>query len=254
MGSLTHSRTGATLLETVLAFFIIAGAMSIATGLYISSFQGIGEARDTYLLVHIAESKIDELRAKTAIPANFDAITSEAGTAVDPEYGYTVQTEVAPLSVPHPCENLAGPVSFLESFYQVKVTVTSPSGKTYSLSSVIADPPRPVLELVCRRLGPNTELDPNEDTIFEAELLDENSRPIPDIEFQFSISITSGGNATFSFLPSSTNQAILTNEVLTAAGTTLLTGDDVIVMASATYAGQRYEGETPPMDLGTPPP
>jgi hypothetical protein len=240
---------GTTMLETVFAFFFIAGTFATVAGLYASTFVGQGADRLAAQVVTAAESRLDELKAQAHDPTGFVNLESQAGTiTVDP--GLTVVTEVETVERRYPCEGLFQNTTFTGTYKTVTVTVSPPGGKALSVSTVVGDPPRPVSQLRVARLGAEEELKPGEDVIFEVALLDSEGRTIPDIQFDFYINLGSG-NAELEVLPGG-NQVRLTNEFQTESGDTVNTGGEVSLVARAFYAGQEHFGESDPLVLEVP--
>jgi len=156
--SLTRSRAGLSLVETVISLFLLTCGFTIFIMLFDTSLRFSANIETRAKLVLAAQRTVDEIRAYASVPANFATGLSpyQSLTRTDPDLAdMSIATSVVNLTVGD--NLLRSPSNAFEasfsappdqrralaatSVYKVKIT-TSQGGYRFSLLSLICEPNR----------------------------------------------------------------------------------------------------------------
>lgn len=245
---LSHkTRRGSTILETVIAFFIIAGGMALIAGLYASTMGGQADDVRATTIVLLAESRMAELRSLGSETLGYQGLSTEAGVVNPPAHaGYQVQTLVADLPRPYPCTGIQS-VTYANSYKRVVVRVTAPGGEELKLVSVIAEPLRTAGQVVVTRISGSDPLPRDEEAEFEARLDADDGTEIQDVQFRFYVDFGRGNGRIVEDADGRTVHFF--NHILNLTGANIYTGGEIRIVARTFYAGQEYRGVSSDLNL-----
>jgi Tfp pilus assembly protein PilV len=224
---------GLTLVEVVIAIFIITGAMLTLMSLLDSGLTKSSTVEKRMTASDVAERRIAAIRSWAQNSTSWD---SGAGFPSGNDSTYPVylitqaminDTTTPPFNISSPCTTQGGSTRVLtRSYCKLQVNVTYPpygSGDILSLTTLIDDPPRswrasnPIV-ITPSGSAPST-VPPNTPFTFTATGYDSNNAPIPDLFFKFYVlpgtgdgSVSNGGDGqSCSF---SSNYTTLTGAVI----------------------------------------
>ena len=242
------------LLETVIAMFVLIGAVLVIVSLFHSSLRYSTMVESRQLATVVAEKKLAQIRAWSRQPTpggfNYDTIdTYPKGPAPDPDYpAFTVTTEVKDQLQASPCttaESLHGArARFMrQSVKLVRVTVSwharDPS-KRVRLTSWVAEPPRGPCTLVLSPASPPVPV-PRHDppnslgaVTFTVKAVDRNNRTIDDVFFNWSWK-PGTGKGTLAVNNRSGTSATFTNRI---SKDPFWTGGECTAAVRAVYCGR----------------
>lgn len=247
---LQHSRNdsfGTTLIETVIAFFIIVGGVGVVTGLYASTFQTQGNDVEVSVLVNLAESRMGELRAAAAEITAFRNLSSESGTVNPAAHpSFQVETAVDTAVVGYPCTGLQT-LPYNDSYRRAVVRVTAPSGRQLELTSLIGCPVTTVDRLEVTRTSGTDPLARDGQADYVADLIDSTGSSIPDVQFRFYVAFGTGNGNLVEQPDGRTVQFF--NHIINPFGANLYTGGSVGMIGRSFYGGQEYRGVSSLLNL-----
>ena len=245
-------RRGNSLLETILALFLLAAATLLIVSLFHTALQRSRWSEQQTAACHIAERTLSEIRSWSA-QGNFTRaqdLQSWDGRnyqdSTQPEFGIAIRATMARLA--SPCESL-------ETFYpaaerrrmdlsaakvQVKVSWSGarPGSSQVTLVSVIPESPRQLQSVtVTGNTGP---LSAGAPTTFTAIAYDANQQPIHDIVFVWWVEAQTG-NGLITPLHNGSS-AVFVNQGRRSDGTTFQSGGTCRIAALASYDGQEVIG------------
>lgn len=219
----------------------------MVTGLYASTFRTQGEDVEASILIHLAESRMGELRAEASNFGTYDNLDSESGSVNSTDYpSYVVETFIETIPVQYPCDGLAS-LTYADSYKRAVVKVTAPSGANLKLSTLIGCPSQEVDELRVTQTSGATVLAQRDRADFLAELVDTSGANIEDIQFRFYVDFRNG-NGHLEEQPDGTTAAFF-NEIRNPDGTFIFTGGTAALVGRAIYAGQEYRGVSDTFNL-----
>lgn len=244
-----RSRRGLTILETVIAVFVLTAAVLVVTALFPAGLRHLRKAEAAHMAACIAENRLEQVRAWSNTPQGsgygFDDFSAYDGMAAsDPDHPeYQVAVHAIDQSLYSPSsqfeETAVGPKrEFTGTFKKVQVTVRW-EGESLTTVTYLADPTRRLrtatpVEIVPTSPIPNP-LPQGDSVTFEANGYDQDGRRIPDLRFRWYI-VPITGNGTID--PSRDGlSAVFTNSV-TIGSTVKYTGGACQVAARATYRGE----------------
>lgn len=231
---------GSTLLETVIAFFLLAGGAAVLVGLYASTLNTQQEDVEASTLVMLARSRVAELRALATSFPGYQALDGSQGSVNPTDFpSYLVTTMVSDLARPFPCTGMTI-ATYQQSYKQVQVQTTGPSGRTLALSSVIGVPVQEVGELLVTQTTGTNPLAADASADFVASLRDPNGAEIPDVRFRFYVDFGSG-NGHLEEDPDGKTLHFF-NYIPNLTGPNLHTGGEAKIIGRTFYAGQEYRG------------
>lgn len=246
-----HRRThGSSLLETVIAFFIIAGGLAVITGIYATTMGTQASDVEASVLVTLAESRLAELRASSTDFSGYQSLSSSNGTvATTNPTGYQVETVVSDDSVPYPCAGMQT-IIYSASYKKIVVRVTASGGRSLALTSLIGEPRRDAGTVVVDGPPAGTTLAKDADADFVARLEASDGTPIRDVQFRFYIDFGRG----YGRLEEQPDGFTVKfwNQIVNLAPPNLYTGNEVSIVARTFYAGQEYRGVSGSLDLAGP--
>lgn len=237
----------ATLLETVIAFFVIATGIGVLGGLYAATMGGQADDVEASQIVTLAESRIAQLRALGGVEATFLTLNSESGVVnlTDPA-GYRVETSVTNAVVAFPCRGLYQR-DYGASYKRVTVKVAGPRGKSLSLVSLIGEPRREAQSLGVVQASGSSPLARDAQADFVASLSAAAGGTIEDLEYRFYIDFGRGYGRLAEDSDGKTVHFF--NQILNSAGPNLYTGHEIKIVARTIYAGKDYRGVSTTLNL-----
>jgi hypothetical protein len=236
-----------TLLETVIAFFIIAGGMAIVAALYASTLGTQGRDVEASVMVTLAKSRIAQLRSLASDYNAYQGLSGQTGTISPADYPeFEVRTAVSSATVPYPCPGLTT-LDFTSSYQNVTVRVLGPSGRDLLMSTMIGIPPTEAETLRVVQTAGSTPLPRDDQADFEASLVAVDGTTIPDLQFTFYIDYGTG----YGQLVEDPNGRVVHffNRIVNVTGTNIYTGGEVRIVARTFYAGREYRGVSAPLVL-----
>jgi hypothetical protein len=263
-------RRGLTVVETIIASFLLVGGLLITVALFHTSLRYTAQAEQVVVATTLAQRTLNEMRSWARTPANYRSAWSPYHniTVADPQHPtFLIRTEVSQSGgQPHPL--LASPCTSLDGLYpatqqrqlansarRVRVTVTWPpysAGSTYRLVSLVEEP-----RLTWRATNPivvnvsnSGPLNRNGTSTITAQGYDNSGQPIPDLVYSFYVE--PGDPASMADI-SQTRQgrsATLTHILTLLSGSpTYGPAGQVIVTARAVYKGEERWGSSAPIGL-----
>lgn len=235
-------RRATTLLETVIALFLIAGGMAVLAALYASTMGSQDKDVQASVMVLLAKSRIAELRADSIHWAGFRDLDTQSGTVTPPDYpDFQVETTVQAAQVPYPCPGLRS-IDFVGSYKRVQVVVTGPDGRKLTLATRVGAPPNEVDALVVTQTAGSSPLARDAQADFQAELHAADGSTIPDLQFEFYLDFTNGYGRLQEDPDGKTVHFF--NQIVNVTGPNMYTGGEVRIVARTFYAGKEYRGES----------
>ena len=245
-------RRANSLLETIMALFLLAAATLLIVSLFHTALQRSRWSEQQSAAQHIAERTISEIRgwsAQGGFTAAQDLGSWDGRTYQDstlPEFGISIRAKMAALA--SPCESL-------ETFFpssqrrrmdlsaakvQVKVSWSGsrPGASQVTLVSFVSESPRQLQTVtVTGNTGPLSAGTPS---TFQATAYDSSNRAIQDIAFVWWVEAQTG---TGQITPSHNgSQAVFVNQARRSDGTPFQSGGICRIAAMATYDGQEVIG------------
>lgn len=181
------------LAETIIASFILLGAMVVFFALMHTMLRQGVRAQQRAMAALAAESKLEEIREWALDVGNFQSTwgTYNGQTSTDPAFpGLTLQTDVEPAVLFSPStqweSNFADQRVIRSSVRKVRVRVRWPQdgGIPVELITLIADPPREPHPTLTVSGGPGS-LSRNRSYVTSASARDVNGFPIHDLFFSW---------------------------------------------------------------------
>lgn len=240
-------RRASTLLETVIAFFIIAGGMAVLAALYASTMATQSKDVEASIMVTLAKSRIAQLRSLASDYAAYQVLSGETGIITAADYpDFQVQTTVAPATVPYPSAGLRT-LDFSSSFQRVTVRVLGPNGRDLFMSSIIGAPPAEAQTLTVTQIAGVNPLPHDAQADFEATLLAVDGSTIPDLQFTFYIDYSTGYGELVEDPDGKTVHFF--NHIVNLTGPNIYTGGEIKIVARTFYAGKEFRGVSAPLAL-----
>lgn len=244
--------TGLSLLETLVALFLLLGAFTVLALMYQQSFHYLRRADRQARANLLAENLLAEIREWAAVPANFRQATWTAWANVTrpefPEFKATVTKNSLPqLS---PCTSLETPWPVAErgvmqnTLALVTLEVSEGGQSVSTVVSTIAEPERRLRgtdPVEVTPIGPvPSPLPKDAEVEWTATLFDNTGQPIDDVNFTWTVQAGTG-NAT---LRAARDQrsATLKNVYVSRSGVVYHKGGNCRVSAVANYRGLEVEG------------
>lgn len=245
---------GASLLEAIVAIFLLTGGSLACFTLLIQAFRYQGKSNKLAGATLFAEQSLENVRLWALEPANFDsdwALYSD-GVFTSPLYP-RLECRIT-------TSDLLATPRLTPGHRVVRAEVREGQRSMLSMSTQIATSLRFPLEpdpVRVTNLGGLNELDRNANCNFEAYMLDNNSRIIPGLRFQWDVvsvpPATPAARGTVE--TTSPNQALLTHVVYgpTPPDPNLQYFPGLVrVRASCRYRGKLYQTSSDPVELKSP--
>jgi type II secretory pathway pseudopilin PulG len=241
---------GASLVETVVALFVLLSAFTFVAALYNQSLSHHRNVERKEEATRFLSNTLEEVRAWAGQPANYLLPTwAPFSSVTDPRFPeFEVRVEVASANLSGSCDSLeqakdpADRVLLTGSARLVTATVLDRGREIQSVSTLIIEPDRAAqtVEVFPVPATPAT-LGREAEAVFEARLLDVDGEVIPDVSFNWAV-VPSTGNASISSVNSGLGQGTLRNTNSYYAGPVYYTGGKCLVEASTSYRGVQYIG------------
>lgn len=251
-----RGQTAVSLLETVIALFLLLGAFTFLAQMYRQSFTYLKQTQREAEANLFAGNVLNELRGWARTPANYqDPLWTSWASVTNslfPDFEARVKKSARPTLVPcwsieQQVINPADRVLMSSALVRAQVEVLWRGQLLHTLDTTIAEPERLVRVVnpvvVTAQTAVPSPLPRDQEVEFVAQLVDGSGQPINDVEFSWSVEAGTG-NATFSNQSRDTRSATLKNAYLTRGGVTYYTGGSCRVQAKARYFGIEYVGQT----------
>jgi Tfp pilus assembly protein PilV len=260
---------GFSLMETLIAVFLLLATLTFVLELYCRSFQHLNKTERTFQGTAFARNTMEQIRAWAKDPANFEkAVWTPFTTVSDSRYpDFTLRAKTEPTTLTAACtafEDSLGAPERLEmptSARLVTLEVSHQGSKLWEISSLVAEPERPLhatkfLEVVPTGGVPGV-LAVDEELEFQASLIDKDGAPIKDVEFVWSVQPGSGtpsstaplGNGTIVKVSRDGTRAVFKNRFERTDGRVLHTGGVCRVVADARYFAAFRRGTSVDLSL-----
>ena len=246
---------GSSLVETILAIFVLVIAVSFSALSFHGSmrYQRVVQRKAEGLA--FGETVLDQAREWSRVPSNFGGAWTMWSSVTNSSYpDYEVRVAVADRTVAMPCSELAlgrpAPErrSLDRSFKVVEATIFYKGQPDARLNTLIGEPERLATSVSVTPVGAiPSQLAKDGVLEFEAKALDSNNQVIPDVFFQWTTAPING-NGTVEAGALGT-RATLSNVVLLEEGSNRYTGGKVQVKAFCIVRGREISGLSPPVDL-----
>lgn len=235
---------GVSLMEAVVAIFILAGGSLACFTLLVQAFRYQFASESTNSAVLLAERTLVSIRSWASQPDHFDSDWSVyANQSVQMAEFPGLEARVHVGDREDTNANVKGTARVVE------VLVFRDSHRVLALSGLMTCPPRrprATDTLIVKPVTPTTTLAEDQVAEYRAALYDVNDRPIPGVSFVFSqqgVAPTAGSGSLSLLLP---DGATLTHSL------PALPGHDpgqLQVVARARYRGTDYQGISDPIEL-----
>jgi type II secretory pathway pseudopilin PulG len=248
---------GTTLIESVLALFLLTVASLLVVNLFQTALQRSRAGEQEHVARLIAERTLADIRGWSA-EGNFrtisDLSTYHGLSYKDPEHSlYQVDVSFTPETLDIYCSSLEAAFpgderTMTESCAKAEVTVSWASGmgsRNITLVTLVPESPRIIDRIVVSGAPPNMTADEKID--LTAQAFDTKGAEIKDIQFAWWIEAQTGiGRLT----PSrQTNTAVFTNRARLRNGTTAVVNGTCRIAVFAAYDGQEVVGYSPVINL-----
>lgn len=241
-------KQGVTLLETLIALFVLLSAFVIILSLFLKSTDYQVNVETKVFSVAFGETVLDDIKVWASDYTNYSGDWSSWNSVTLPEYpGYEARVAVVQPSVPDPCSALeAGKpvpeqVVMNDSFRDLTLVVFHNGGEQTQIHTRLAEPERRIQEIKVEALG-GTSIAPNTESNFKATMLDSNNEPVEDIVFRWTLEAVTGNGSVRPQIPDS-SVGIVRNAYVGFDGLTRIVPGTCRLVASARYRGREYFGE-----------
>jgi Tfp pilus assembly protein PilV len=258
---------GLSLLEAIIALFLLSGSLLVLLALFQSALNDTGRAATRQTAVVVAEKTLDGLRAQASQSPGYDSWSSSpplTTATADADYPlYKVQAQWNPAKLYSPCSSTelgaypTDPRVLTSSAYKVKLTVSWSATDSVAVTTLIGDPVRSLATNSTSNPFPTLHVSPvgslanplarNAVQQFSVTATDGAGNPVHDLLVDWYVA-TSTGNAVLSQDRRGT-MVNATNGILLPSQPTLYTGGAVTVMARARLWGYEQAGISAPMQL-----
>lgn len=191
---------GHSLLETVIALFVLASAALVVVALYHSALQRTTQTRQGALARLIAERTMAQIRAEAAEkPFRVVEPTTLSRSFPDPEFlSYNVTVTVTRTTLTNPASALQKPTEpqifpLMTDVASVEVLVSWGSGEEFRLNSLLDEGEIPLASVVVS--GPTSPLGGSAEASYSAQALDAEGREIPDVRFIWWVDAMTGNGS-----------------------------------------------------------
>lgn len=262
-GGMGTRRRGVSLLETVIALFILLGVLTFTLELYARSLREQTKIERNERAAFFTDNVLSRLRHWARDPVHFDsdpwADFSNYSDPAFPGFSARVRTRWSATMTPCTAQESERPSARQRQLNKTLKTATIEiffEGETLlEVSTLFNEPQRPLAAdatVVVRRVSTTTGLLAADETLrHSAQLIDDNGRQIEDVAFSWSIQPLTG-NAHISQQARDGSWGELTNAYPIPPSQRVYTGGECQAIASARYAGVEYRGLSEPVRLARP--
>jgi Tfp pilus assembly protein PilV len=261
---ISYRHRGLSLLETMLAIFLLLTVLTFVLELYCRSFQNLTKVEQTFQATAFARDTLEEVRVWARDPVHFSQPTwAPFANVTDSRYpDFAIQTEVAAAELNAACTafedglNAADRLTMPNSARTVTLSVIHRGVAIFELSSLIAEPERRLaamnpVRVVANPVAPDPVAVDGE-VEFQASLLDSAGAQITDVEFTWSVLPgpevpTAGirpGNGMIVRVSRDGTKAVFKNRYERTDGTVDHTGGVCRVVANAKYFAATQRGRS----------
>lgn len=250
-----YRASGLSLLETLIAIFVMLSAFTVVGALFMRSTQSLVQVEEKVLAVAFGETMLDDIRTWAKDPTNFAGDWSSWNGSQLPTYpGFRADIRFRDQEVFTPCPTLESDKPAAEqqrvsnSLRQLDLQVRSKGRLIYTLSTLIPEPPREADLVVVTIPGGSTTLAKDGTVEIHAALLDTDGNVIPDVPFQWAV-IPGSGNGTIARLKTDRARAEFTHVYRRIDGRVVHVAGKCVVQAEARYRGRKYSGRSEELEL-----
>lgn len=251
---------GVSLLETVIALFILLGVLTFTLELYSRSLQSQAKVEKNERAAFFADNVLSQLRHWARDSANFRSDPWTRFTNyTEPEFpGFSAQvrTRWAPVLTPCTSQESPRPADRQRWLRETVKTATAEifyeGEPLFEVTTLVNEPKRVpattdpvVVEAVG---GAPAQLDPDAEQRYTAKLVDDSGREIEDVMFSWSVQPLSG-NAFIAQSARDGSWGELVNAYPIPPAQRVYTGGACQAIATVRYAGVEYRGLSPQIGL-----
>jgi type II secretory pathway pseudopilin PulG len=247
---------GLSLLETVIALFILVSAFAIVATLFFRSNRALVQIEEKAVAVAFAETVLDDIRVWARDPIHFatgwgtwsDVQMSEFPncrarvTAVTPST-YTPCTQLES-GKPAPQQR-----EMLSTFRDLEIVVEYQDREVFRLHTRIAEPDRRADSVEVVLLSGSSSLGAWDTATYQARLIDDTGNVIEDVSFHWSMLPDEKGNGTVRGLNTSYAEGQVTNVFRGFDGVDRQITGPCRAEAVARYRGLEISGQSELMDM-----
>jgi type II secretory pathway pseudopilin PulG len=244
------------LVETVIALFLLVSAFTVVTNLLFRSTQALVRVEERAFAVSFAETVMDDIAVWAEDSDNFASDWAIWSNATMVEYpGYVAKVTATTPILFTPCRQLeigkpaAERREIVASYRDLEIAIESKGAELFRLHTRLAEPERPITLVEVKLISGSTSLAAGGTAILEAVLLDGSNQIVEDVSFRWSVQPDDDGNGTVKSLTTNYAQAELTNVFRSSDGTLRQVAGKCRVMAVARYRGQEYRGLSEPVEM-----
>lgn len=247
----SDSTRGLSLLETVLALFVLISAFTVVLTLFLRSNQSLVQIEEKALAVAFSETVLDDLRVWARDYDNWDSGFGPWSATTLPQYpGFTARVSASVPTVLTPCTQLevgkptAEQREMRDSFRDLEIIVEHRNVEVFRLHTRLAEPERMVKEVVVTLVSGNSSLSPGQKATYKAELVDKDGKLIEDVSFHWSVLPDEDGNGTIRNSKTNYSEAELENVFVGVDGMTRYITGRCRLNTVARYRGREYFGQS----------
>ncbi|MBS2040332.1 hypothetical protein JST97_35420 [bacterium] len=254
---LSRKPTALSLIETVLAVFLLAAQILLFAGMLARSRQTQRLSQQRHRAVTLAEQKFDEIRAWAALPSNFSSDWSAyQGQISRPEPGFEVRVACNPAGQPvySPCLGLesqygSNAKQLRTSLVPVRVQVSWGSASLV-LNSLVGEPWHPGPYAIQLQPAPifTQPVQPDQDFGYTATVTDGQGKPLSDLQMRWFVKPLTGNASIVEGGPRS-QQQVKARHLFRRYGVPVHISGTVQLECTAQYHGQPLRQQTESIQL-----
>jgi type II secretory pathway pseudopilin PulG len=258
-----RNRRAVSLLEAVIAVFILLGVLTFTLEIYSRSMGYLGAIERNAQAANFANNVLNEVRQWAKEPENFLlddwAPFASFKDSSFPDLEARVTADFSTTMSPSSAQEIDRPsgrqVRMEGSLKTVSINILRDGEDLFQVTAVLSEPKREIdiaSAVVVTPVGPLAgPLAADETQRFRAKFIDANGDEVKDVKFSWSVEPNTG-NAHISEQSRDGEEGTLMNAYILRPNTRIYTGGTCRVSASATYFGEDYSGLSGSVELATP--
>lgn len=251
-----QSKRGLSLLETVIALFVLLSAFTIVLTLLMRSNRALVQIEGKALAVAFSETVLDDLRVWATDYDNWEAGFGSWANTTLPNYpGFEAKIVATAPTVLTPCTQLevgkpgAEQREMRQTARDLEITIENQGVEVFKTNTRLTEPARAVKEVQVNLTSGISSLSANQKAEFQAVLMDVNGRAIEDVSFHWRVQPDEGGNGTVRALATDYSRAEFENIYVGVDGVARYITGQCRVEAVARYRGREYFGQSALLEI-----
>jgi type II secretory pathway pseudopilin PulG len=242
---------GLSLVETVIALFVLLSAFAIVMTLFLRSNRALVQIEEKAIAVNFAETVLDDIKVWARDPAQFATGWGTWSNVQLTQFpGYEARVTVVTPVVFTPCTQLeiGKPVAeqreFQSTFRDLEILIEHRGQEVFRLNTRVAEPDRVADHIDVVLSSGASSLSAWDKATYEARLIDDDGNAIEDVSFHWVVTPDALGNGTVSGLITNYAQGEVTNVYRGFDGVDRHVTGPCRVQAVARYRGLEYLGQS----------